>query len=69
MQRERVSSSQIDAVGYDPATKTMEVEFSTGAVYEYYEVSPEVHKSFVTSSSVGRYFGSAIRDNYEFKRL
>ena len=39
MQRDYVSSSNIVSVGYDPASETLEIEFQSGAVYQYYNVN------------------------------
>ena len=38
MQRYSVASSNVAAVGYDPATETLEVEFLSGSIYQYYNV-------------------------------
>ncbi len=46
MERERVNSSKIRAVGYDPKSQLLEIEFSDGKVIQYRGVSPEVHRQF-----------------------
>ena len=38
MDRTPVSSSNLASVGYDPSTKTLEIEFNDGAVYQYDDV-------------------------------
>jgi len=47
MERKRVSASNIRAVGYDPGRQTLEVEFMSGSIVQYSEVSPEVHRRFM----------------------
>ena len=42
MERKRVNSSKIRAVGYDPKPQVLEVELSDGKVIQYRGVSPEV---------------------------
>jgi KTSC domain len=70
MERQAVSSSNLAAVGYDPATKTLEVEFKgSGAVYQYAGVPQDIYDSFIKAESVGRYFQTYIRPCYEYKRL
>jgi len=46
MERKRVNSSKIRAVGYDPKSQVLEIEFSDGRVNQYRGVSPEVHRQF-----------------------
>ena len=41
MERKRISSSKIRAIGYDPKTQTLEVEFNDGKVMAYSGVSQE----------------------------
>lgn len=53
MQRKRVKSSNIRSVGYDKATKILEVEFKNRAVYRYEKVTPKVYDRLMLSESVG----------------
>ena len=36
MERQYVSSSNIASIGYDPDNLVLEIEFLSGAVYQYY---------------------------------
>jgi hypothetical protein len=58
-----VESSQVKAIGYDPATKTLAVQFSrgTGAIYHYPGVEPDTHQAFINADSIGRFFGANIK--------
>jgi len=49
MQRKRVNSSKLRSVGYDEATRTLEVEMSNGQVYQYVGVYPEVYRRFMAA--------------------
>lgn len=70
MQRSTVTSSNVASIGYDPATKTLEVEFhGSGAVYQYRGVPQDVADQFIKSDSAGRYFQTYIRSNYEYSRV
>jgi len=42
MDRARVISSMIRAVGYDPLRAMLEIEFTSGKVYEYESVPAQV---------------------------
>lgn len=68
MRRQPVESSAISSVGYDPRSETLEVEFSSGAVYDYYEVPPRVYRALLKAPSKGQYVSRRIRDRYPFER-
>ncbi|MGH8728635.1 MAG: KTSC domain-containing protein [Burkholderiales bacterium] len=69
MERKRVSSSNIRSIGYDEKTRTLEVEFNNGGVYQYANVSPEVHGRFLSASSIGSFFKDSIEEDYSCKRI
>ncbi len=69
MVRQPVESSNLKSVGYDPATKTLELEFQNGGVYQYYEVPRDVYDGLMKADSHGRYFISAIKGAYPFAKL
>lgn len=75
MQRNPVTSSQISSVGYDPSSRTLEVEFKsfnpnmTGSVYQYTDVPAEAHAALVGGESVGRVFKNQIKGAYDYKRV
>jgi hypothetical protein len=55
-----VSSSMIQAVGYDAAAKELEVVFCSGAVWRYKEVSRKVYKELLAADSKGSYMGACV---------
>jgi len=57
------------SVGYDQVNQVLEVEFQSGAIYQYLDVSLAIYKEFLDAESKGQYFSSAIRDIYEFVRV
>ena len=52
--------------GYNGAKEVLEVEFQSGAIYQYLEVPPTIHDQLLKAESKGRYFNSEIRDTYPF---
>jgi KTSC domain len=70
MNRQRVSSSDVASVGYDPLSSTLEVEFHSGGIYRYFNV-PERHYLNLTSGagSVGRYLNAEIKNVYRYQRV
>jgi hypothetical protein len=68
MRRKRVSSSAITSVGYEPDWEVLEVEFQSGAVYDYFEVPPEVYRALMEAPSKGHYLAAEIKDVYPCRR-
>lgn len=60
-----VSSSAVRSVGYDPFTSTLEVEWSSGAVYRYLDVSQPAVEAMMRSDSIGAYLNEEIKPNHE----
>lgn len=69
MKRQDVDSSMLASVGYDEKSKTLEVEFNRGAVYQYFDVEKEVYNDLINADSVGSYFNSCIRDDYDYNQI
>ena len=62
-------SSNISSVGYDEGTLTLEVEFTDGSVYQYFDVPESVHEGLMQASSKGAYMHTHVRDNYQYGKL
>lgn len=63
-------SSNIESVGYNLATQTLEVRFLTGGVYAYPAVSPREFAALVSAPSIGHHFRVHFRDtNHPFEKL
>ena len=69
MQRKRVNSSKLRAVGYDEATRTLEVEMSNGQVYQYTGVYPEVYRRFMAAPNPTSYYDDKIAEEYTGRRV
>ncbi|HZT63641.1 MAG TPA: KTSC domain-containing protein [Burkholderiales bacterium] len=69
MERKRVNSSKIRAVGYDLTSQTLEVEFSDGRLLLYSGVSREVHRQFMAAPSATSFFEDKIDENYPSRRM
>lgn len=64
MKRTEVISSQINSVGYDPATETLEVQFlNDSSVWQYSPVSQSLYDAMMFADSVGAYFYQNVRRN------
>lgn len=68
MRREPVDSSAISSVGYDPESETLEVEFTSGGIYEYHGVPRKVFRALMAAPSKGQFLAKRIRGQYESSR-
>ena len=70
IERTPVRSSALRSVGYDEDSQTLEIEFTNGAVYRYFNVPPEVYRGLMAAESHGRYFHQQVRDkSYRYQRM
>jgi hypothetical protein len=69
MNRAAVESSSLESVGYDHATRVMEIQFKNGGVYQYFGVGPSVYRRLMNAVSKGRYFAEAVRSVYPYRRV
>lgn len=69
MYRQTVSSSNLSSVGYDPATKVLEIEFNSGGIYQYYSVPSATYNALMQASSKGKYFHQHIKGQYPEKKI
>lgn len=68
MKREHVESSNIESIGYDVKTQTLEIEFLNGAIYQYFDVPEHKHTDLMVASSKGGYFAANIKGSYRYSK-
>lgn len=68
MERKPVSSSNVESVGYDDDTQTLEVEFKNGALYQYFDVPENIYCGLLQADSVGGYLAENIKGVYRYSR-
>lgn len=67
---EKVQSSNLDSISYDPIEFMLRIKFKSGAVYEYWDVPEAVWEGLKNAESKGKYFYSAIRNGpYGYKKV
>lgn len=69
MERKRVKSDKVRAIGYDPKTQVLEVELRDGTVLAYSGVSQEVHRQFMNAPSPTSYYEDKIVDEFSSRRM
>lgn len=60
----RLSSSNLDAMRYDPAEKLLQVRFKSGRTYDFAGVPQDIADGLENAGSPGAYFNSAIKGVY-----
>jgi len=66
MLRKLVDSTTMRSVGYEAKNRILEIEFDSGAVYQYLGVPARVYEELMRAESKGRYFNYEIRDGYAY---
>ncbi|MBE8596842.1 MULTISPECIES: KTSC domain-containing protein [unclassified Xenorhabdus] len=69
MNRVSVSSSNLHSVGYDQVTRTLEIAFHSGGIYQYDGVPANVHQGLISASSKGKYFHQYIKNVYPYRKV
>jgi len=67
--RAPVGSSNLHAVGYDPARRILAVEFKDGNVFHYREVEVGLAERFLEASSLGGFYSRHIKGRYRAERM
>jgi hypothetical protein len=69
MYRKPIDSSVVASVGYDRERRVLEVELTSGTVYQYLDVPPKDYMAFLAAESQGRFYNQTIKPNYEFRQV
>ncbi|MCG2694462.1 KTSC domain-containing protein [Candidatus Parcubacteria bacterium] len=69
MERTSVNSSNIRSVGYDLKSAVLEVEFTSGDIYQYFDFPEHLHQQFLKAPSYGQFLNDNIRYNYRYKKI
>jgi len=67
-----VISSDIAAIGYDPDSSELQIQFRNNRIYSYPGVSPDWYAGFLQAPSKGSYFAQTIRkfpQQYPYQRI
>jgi KTSC domain len=69
MTRTKVSANILRSIGYDPDTEQLELEFTSGDIFDYQKVKPYSYMGLMNSNTKDDYFNKYIRDNYEVEKI
>ena len=69
MERTYVPSTNISSIGYDEATETLEIEFLSSAIYQYFNVPLNMHERLMRADSKGKLLHMYIKNAYPYSRV
>jgi hypothetical protein len=69
MIRAPVASTNIVSMGYDASSETLEIEFSTGAIYQYYNVHQGIYEQLSVAPSKGQFLNLYIKNAFPYSRV
>lgn len=68
MERQAVESSNIASVGHDATQDILEVEFNSGAVWQYVGVPRDLAEKLVKADSVGQFFKQNVLGKFSAQK-
>ena len=69
MHRTTVGSVGISQVGYDEGAHTLEIEFVSGSVYDFFNVPPKIYDDFMHSATKERFYESNVLARFPYQRV
>ena len=64
MDRKGIESSMIRSIGYDVDNSTLEIEFNSGPIWQYFDFPESQWYEFKSSDSQGKFFHREIKNQY-----
>jgi hypothetical protein len=65
-----VNSSELASIGFDAASRILEVEFRSGGIYQYSGVSQSVYSQLMSAQSHGFFFNEYVKKaGYPYVRV
>ncbi len=69
MQRVLVGSTTLASAGHDDMSAILELQFRSGAIYQYFDVPDAVYQHLLEAPSKGVFFNQNIRGRYRYQRI
>jgi hypothetical protein len=63
------NSSQVKEIRYFETSFILEIDFTSGKSYEYFEVPPEVFDEAIKTESIGKIINSNVKNKFNYKPL
>tara|TARA_R110001583_G_scaffold42735_2_gene135879 strand:- start:29133 stop:29342 length:210 start_codon:yes stop_codon:yes gene_type:complete len=69
MDRKSIESSMIRSIGHDADNSILEIEFNSGAIWQYFDFPEAVWYEFEGTDSQGKFFHREIKNQYSESRV
>lgn len=69
MEMHLVDSSNVSAIGYDEDSQTLQVEFNSGATYQYFDVPQQIFEGMLDAGSVGQFLNQHVKGVFRYSRV
>jgi KTSC domain len=69
MNRTAVTANGIAQVGYDDGSEILEIEFSSGKVFQFFNVPQKMFNQLMTASQKEIYYEREIYDRFPYQRI
>ena len=69
MRRDAVQSRALKSVGYDSESRTLELEFTSGTRYRYFDVPEFTFRALMHATSKGHFFQTSIDRRFRFEEV
>lgn len=69
MERKSIESSMIRSIGFDSDNSVLEIEFNSGAIWQYFDFPESEWLEFENAESQGKYFNREIVNQYPESRV
>lgn len=69
MDMKAINSGRLRAIGYDPATRLMQVQLDNGDTLQYRNIGHETWRRLNSASSPWSYYRDHIEEEYEVQRI
>ena len=69
MERTFVESSMMKSIGYDSNNSILEIEFNSGAIWQYYDFPESLWYEFNSTDSKGKFFHREIKNQFTESRV
>ena len=64
-----VKSSYLKSMGYDAEKSELRIEFNSGEMFDYFDVTPGEYDSLLSAESIGRHFSQNIKTQHLFMKF
>jgi len=66
---ETVTSSNLDAIGYDTAAKTLAIGFISGHIHHYFDVPEQTVVDLAMAESKGKFYSQNIKGKFTSEKM